>query len=186
MGSERGLVGIILALGTLLGALGGCGSSGSGGESPPPPGPTCPSQPGCNTLADNSAPVNPTCTTGTMPTGTGGTITDGTYVLTAQTVYNAGSTCPDPISETVVLMGGCAQIAGNVYTLGGAESVQVTAPLTVKDNLATVFPQCTASASTSIKPDFSERSYTATATTLTFYTHPSNGAPDHADVLTKQ
>jgi major membrane immunogen (membrane-anchored lipoprotein) len=182
MGSETGLVGIILALGTLLGA---CGSSGSAGESPPPPGPMCPTQPGCNTLTDNSAPVNPTCTTGTMPTGTGGTIADGTYVLTSQTVYNAGSVCPDPISETLVVTGGCVQIAGYVYSTGGGESVHVTAPLTVKDNLATLFPQC-ASPSPPLKPDFSERSYTATSTTVTFYTHPSSGGPDHADVITKQ
>ena len=50
----------------------------------------------CNSVNDTALPVNATCLSGTMPTGTGGTIADGTYVLTSQTFYNAGSVCPGP------------------------------------------------------------------------------------------
>jgi hypothetical protein len=63
----------------------------------------------CNALVLTGAAVTPTCTTGTMPTGQGGTIVDGTYVLTAATYYTA-SDCPtDPMMETIELAEGCFQ-----------------------------------------------------------------------------
>jgi hypothetical protein len=64
----------------------------------------------CNSVLDRSAAITPACMTGTLPAGTGGTIVDGTYHLTAQTYYNVGL-CPTiALSGTLVVAGGCEQI----------------------------------------------------------------------------
>src|SRR5215510_11381737 len=64
----------------------------------------------CTALHSVAAPVKPTCVSGTLPTGIGGTILDGTYVLTSQTYYNSGTGCPTlAVSLTLVIAGDCAQ-----------------------------------------------------------------------------
>jgi hypothetical protein len=56
--------------------------------------------------------VTQTCTTGTPPTQTGGTIADGTYYIISSANYDCGDTGPESsISEVAVVTGGCIQIA---------------------------------------------------------------------------
>ena len=63
---------------------------------------------GCNTIADVGPTITPTCEPGPLPTGAGGTIVDGTYVLTGATYY--GGTClTTPTSGTLAIAGGCWQ-----------------------------------------------------------------------------
>jgi hypothetical protein len=89
-----------------------------------------PSGGACNTIVDVGTAVAPTCATGALPTGTGGAIVDGTYVLTSQTYYDGA--CPSvPISATLVGAGDCLQIsatlyegAGVPYTFSAVRSVQ--------------------------------------------------------------
>src|SRR5262245_29922908 len=92
------------------------------GSSPGMCGADVPAGQACNTLANIGSPITPTCVTGTMPTGIGGTILDGTYVFTSQTYYN-DSACPTtPVAETIVVSGACIQgifetiITGTVST----------------------------------------------------------------------
>ncbi len=69
---------------------------------------------GCNTLLFGDV-VHPTCDpTGTVPAQTGGTITEGTYVLTARVVNGctAGSgNYTDPHRETISYRGGTLDFA---------------------------------------------------------------------------
>ena len=61
-------------------------------------------------LANVATAITPTCVSGTMPVGTGGTIVDGTYVLTSQTNYRRElSKAPLSFSETITIAGDCFQ-----------------------------------------------------------------------------
>ena len=62
----------------------------------------------CNDLdqADTTS-VTGTCGTGAQPAGTGGTIADGTYLLTAQARYIDAGCSPATFEVTMVLAGGC-------------------------------------------------------------------------------
>jgi hypothetical protein len=84
----------------------------------------------CNALSNVGSSVTPTCMTGTIPRGTGGTIVDGTYVLTAQTYYNSATCSTIPVGGTIELAGGCLQLVIGVpfsgtgsftYTVQGAD-----------------------------------------------------------------
>ena len=56
-----------------------------------------------------------------MPTGTGGTIADGTYVLTGETYYGLVACSQIPISATLRLSSGCGELAGHLESgAGGA------------------------------------------------------------------
>ena len=127
MGARGRAVRFVAVSGALL-LTAACGSGnpqGSCGSGPAPAGATCPTEPGCNSVNNQSSQsVSTTCLSGTMPTGTGGTIADGTYVLTSQTFYNAGSACPNPTAETLVVTGSCAQAASVAYANGGVTNVQ--------------------------------------------------------------
>jgi len=121
-----------------------------------------------------------------MPTGTGGTIVDGTYVLTAQTYYNAPGCPTGTLSVTVVISGSCFQaVFGDSLTGNGSVSVAV------QGNSYTPTATCTffsfdASGAT---PDGPGKTYTATATTFTVFTNNSavgNENPDRVEVLTRR
>jgi hypothetical protein len=71
----------------------------------------------CNTVAELGQRVPITCVIGTAPSMTGGTIGDGTYVLTSVTVYTAnciGGLAPANRS-TVVVLGACMQNAADPW-----------------------------------------------------------------------
>jgi hypothetical protein len=73
----------------------------------------------CNDLGDIGSLVNSTCAAGVVPTGTGGVIADGTYVLSAVVCYDcddAGGP-PSPQSQTVVISRGCLQGTGHLNGL---------------------------------------------------------------------
>jgi hypothetical protein len=63
----------------------------------------------CNTLQNMATPLTPTCATGTAPAGTGGTIADGTYVLTSTQDYGTDCATDLPVAETIAIAGDCIQ-----------------------------------------------------------------------------
>ena len=130
----------------------------------------------CNALANVGALVTPTCTPGTAPTATGGTIVDGTYVLTSQAKYGVSCTSPLSFSETVTIAGDCFQaVFGDI--LSGTSSGRLT---TQGNSIA--FTQICVHVDTDgaiVTPDVSMKTYTATATTLTlFAVNTTTGASD--------
>ncbi len=62
----------------------------------------------CNDLDQaDTTPVTGTCGTGAQPAGTGGTIADGTYLLSAQARYIDAGCSPATFEVTMILAGGC-------------------------------------------------------------------------------
>ena len=59
----------------------------------------------CNAIAQQGSQVIATFTSGDPPAPTGGTIVDGTYVLTSATYY--GTMVTSTVSETAVVASGC-------------------------------------------------------------------------------
>lgn len=161
--------GALGALTTMAGCGGGATAADAGGERPSggmcsadvPPGQAC------STLAVLGEPVPPTCSDETMPVGAGGTIVDGTYVLTAQTYYNV-ATCPRiGLSQTIQIAGDCMQLAS-----GSPFDATNAVRLTIAGNGLTVMRTCS-----SLDPDAgftmagpSTLTFTATDTTFTLFT----------------
>src|SRR4029079_2733572 len=120
----------------------------------------------CTGLANLGAAVTPICKTGTAPTGTGGPIADGTYVLTSQDKY--GSTCSSALalSETLMIAGDFVQLVlGDI--LAGTGSVR----LTTQGN-AIMFTRTCLHIDTDgavLKDDVAMQTYTATSTTFTLF-----------------
>jgi hypothetical protein len=108
--------------------------------------------------------VNSTCAAGDVPTGTGGVIADGTYVLSAVVAYDcddAGG--PSPQSQTIVISGGCGQGAAHV----DGQPISTTQSFVVSGNEFTgslVCPPGQAGTQTT--------TFTATDSSLTLF-HPS-------------
>lgn len=140
----------------------------------------------CNALVLPGAGVMPTCTTGTMPTGQGGTIVDGTYVLTAATYYNA-PTCPTfLVMETIAFAGGCLQDA-----IGPAPfAATFSGTFTIAGSNITTTQTCSHldSDAATIMRNASTTTFTATSTTFTLFTQRTgagNAGSDFA-VFTKR
>ena len=135
----------------------------------------------CNTIADVGPTITPTCDPGPIPKGVGGTIVDGTYVLTAETYY--GSTCPKtPLSATVAIAGGCLQEASDA----DQSSLRVSATVVVSGNELMTTPTCYPAGVTlgGTAPTF-----TAVGSTLTVFNNNSqmgSSNPDYSTVLTRQ
>jgi hypothetical protein len=66
----------------------------------------------CNMLAQLGGPVTATCSESSPPALTGGTIVDGTYVMTSATVYTSGTTT----------------CAGLTFRAGGPSTIAMAAP----------------------------------------------------------
>jgi hypothetical protein len=140
----------------------------------------------CNALVASGAGVTPTCATGATPTGQGGTIVDGTYLLTAETYYNySGTVCPTfPINEIIQFAGDCFQAASSSpisFTVSGTFS-------TAGNSFSSARQICfhiAVEAGTKSSPT---ETFTATATTMTFFAHEAAGSPnpDLVTVYTKQ
>ena len=167
-----------------MAAAGACNSKSSGGSEPqtsfdagldvtfaddtstPPDDAalTCPDagvQPdgACNALAQlETTPVTGTCGTGAQPAGTGGTIADGTYVLTAQARYlGAGCTPGATFEATVQITGGCFQRVDGM----GVNELRRSGNFTTSGNVITRDITCGAA--------LPAATYTATATQLTIF-----------------
>jgi hypothetical protein len=143
----------------------------------------------CNALTNVAAPVVPTCTTGTLPTGAGGTVADGTYVLSAQTYYNLPGCGVERVAATFSIAGGCVQLVAGADTAagGGLVSFSGTATVTTQGNEMTVDVTCPSVPPG--HPDTPVRTYTATGSTLTWFIRNSaagNPNPDRVEVYTKQ
>lgn len=161
-----------------------CGSGGSSGG-------TCsagtPAGQACNAVANVGPLVAPICTTGTVATGTGGAMIDGTYVLTAQTFYNVPTCPPVQISGTIDVAGDCIQLA-----FGGAASGTTSVRFDPQGTAVTSNPTCTnfvPAGPTAIADAPGAKTYTVTATTLTLFTRNAgtgNTNPDRIEVFTRQ
>ena len=113
----------------------------------------------CNSIQNLATSfVAGTCMSGAQPMGTGGAIADGTYVLTARTLYTADGGCVAGMFEsTMQVTGHCVE---RVDRLGQAD---VTRNMTFETNGTTLLrvPTCGAK--------LPGATYTATATDLTIF-----------------
>ena len=141
---------IVLALaaaGLSLGGAGGCGSDATPG-------------PACNTLRNDGPAVSVMASTATAPAPAGGTIVDGTYVLTAATGY-AISPAVIPTTTLSAVM----QIAGSTMQQAGTingEERRYTSTLATSGTSVTTTDTCPAADSNTYR-------YTATTTSLRIY-----------------
>jgi len=136
----------------------------------------------CNTLEKLGTAITPVCSTESSPSGTGGVIADGTYVLTAQTTYSANCTSPLPISETITIAGDCIQVV-----FGDLLSGTASGRLTTQGSSITSSPTCQHFDvdGTVTNMPFAMQTYTATSTTLTLFDVKTSGGTDVA-VFTKR
>jgi hypothetical protein len=140
----------------------------------------------CSNAPDNGPVITPTCTSGTMPSGTGGTIVAGTYHLTAQTYYNVPFCPTTALSGTLVIGGGCLQSSTDTPIVA-----TISAILTIHGNVAQIDVQClNAGVLMGMgNLDAPTRTFTATSTTLTMFTmnaQAGNINPDRVEVFARQ
>jgi hypothetical protein len=110
--------------------------------------------------------VTATCGTGTAPAQTGGTVVDGTYVLTSAVDYSCGDAATPPLppaAATAKITGGCLQFI-IAESNGDGGTIVATASETVaySGTSITTTPVCPAAAAAS------SQTYTATATTFSY------------------
>jgi hypothetical protein len=177
METGRGALG---AAGAALVALVACGGGGHPETDDAATGGACgvgiPVGQACNALVDVGTIVTTTCTTGTVPIGAGGTIVDGTYVLTAQTQYN-GFSCSGQLgaySETMEIARGCME------SLGASPNFPFTASntFTVAGNSITMTPTCYTDQGGAALPPVMTHTFTATGATLKLIANYASGASD--------
>jgi hypothetical protein len=166
-----------------LSVAAGCGSGGSTSMSADGgPNGVCsanvPAGEACNTLADVGTPVTPSCATGTIPAGTGGTIVDGTYTLTSQTYYGVTGCPSEPVTGTIEIAGGCIQSVDSLpIPVTGAQTY------TVAGASITVTPTCidVGIDAGGLTVDFLTKTFTATPTTFTVFTKNSGTSSPNPD-----
>jgi hypothetical protein len=112
----------------------------------------------CNAVAQLvTTPVTGTCGTGAQPAGTGGTVVDGTYALTAQARYvDAGCTAAT-FEATMVITGGCFQRVDST----GTSELRRNGTFTTSGDVLTRAATCGAA--------LPAATYTATATEVTIF-----------------
>ena len=133
----------------------------------------------CNTLTSVGAPVTPTCVSGTIPTGRGGTIVDGTYTLTSQTYYGSTTCSSTPVNATLEIAGGCVQEVSSTPL-----SVTVSTTHTVAGATITRTVTCIDLVGVDAGPlslDFATDTFTATATTFTIFIKNSGTSSPNSD-----
>ncbi len=132
----------------------------------------------CNTFTSLGAPVTPTCMSGTIPTGTGGTIVDGTYTLISQTYYGSTACSSVPVNATLEIAGECVQevsstplpvTASTTHTVSGAT---ITRTVTCIDLGIDAGPPSL---------DFATDTFTATPTTFTIFIKNSGTSSPNSD-----
>jgi hypothetical protein len=133
----------------------------------------------CTTISQVGAAVTPMVSTGAAPSPGGGTLVDGTYALTAFTLYGADTSCQTElqdvqtlgigtVSETYVLSGSTVEVVSVEF--GTANSTSST--FTVDGSELDVDTTCSAAGSTGT----SAVGFTAAGTTvLLFGTDPDCG-----------
>jgi hypothetical protein len=139
----------------------------------------------CNTLTNVGAMITPTCDPGSIPTGTGGTIVDGTYTLTAQ-VYYGGTCTTTGVNATLEIVGDCVQeVSGaplpttgsTTHTVSGTSITRTVTCLDVVGVDAGHFSY-----------DTTTSTFTATPTSFTIYIKNSGTSsqnPDRAETYQK-
>lgn len=152
------IVGVVSVL-ALGGVLAACSSSSGGGGTPGDSGTSdaaSDSGGACNSVAKSGPVVTITCASGAVPAGTGGTIVDGTYNLTAHVRYLAdGGACSGGTDQsTEVIAGTSVQVIGGTGALSGT--------ITVSGAMLTFNITCPSAAS-------GVDTFTATPTTLTIF-----------------
>jgi hypothetical protein len=117
-------------------------------------------------IVDIGPTITPTCSTATPPAALGGKYADGTYVLASETFYQSGNCVPgSPVSQTLRVAGSCEEWAGT-----GAASSDGGANGTLSGS--TLF---SIQGNQIVGSELNTESFTATATTLTFYFPCGNG-----------
>ena len=114
---------------------------------------------GCNGLTQLGAPVTPTCDPGSAPAAAGGTIVDGTYLLTESRFYGSCST--EPLAETLVVAQGIVQSIATGAG-GGAIRASVSYQLGANGTTLAETQTCPAPVQTTVR-------FSATPSTLTIY-----------------
>lgn len=199
MGTLRGTV--RQAIGWAVFALSACGGTTTGpgasdgavvedasaGEASSGPGACVGGGGTCNSIVDVASPIAPTCASGAVPAGTGGVIADGTYVLTAQTYYGVASCPTTRLSTTLVIAGGCYQVAAHAFEGdGGSIEVRGSSSVAVQDNHLTLSPTCTTLSGTQDAPT---KTFTASGSMLMLFTANAaagSGNPDRVEVFVRQ
>lgn len=95
----------------------------------------------CNTIANVGAVVNETTDPGALPTMTGGSLVDGTYVMTSHVEYGTTSTSTGTHKATFQVSGGNVQL---VVSDNGAPDSHVDLTLTLSGNQYSFASTCPA------------------------------------------
>jgi len=122
--------------------------------------------------------VTETCASGSPPAQTGGTVADGTYVVTSVSNYacdDSGSGTQGAVQVTLVIAGGCGQIAIAGPYAGGTKIVGSSGQLVFSGTSLSVTQVCPSANPTNTV------SYTATSTGFTTFS-----SADVLEVYTKQ
>jgi hypothetical protein len=140
----------------------------------------------CNEIRDVGSAITPTCTTGEVPVGTGGTIAGGTYTLVAETYYNAAHCPGGNLSATLVIEGGCYRMVEH-SSPGDERSAEVRVSFKAQAQGDLLISQVTCSPIAG-RPALA-KTFTAEQSTLMFFT--ANAAagssnPDRVEMFVRQ
>jgi hypothetical protein len=111
----------------------------------------------CNSVQNVAAPVMGVCETGAQPEGAGGGIVDGTYALTAQSLYSSSACNAGTFQATMIIAGSCIE---RVDIQGGTD-LRRNMVITTTGNALTRSATCGTT--------LPSATYTATATQLTIF-----------------
>jgi hypothetical protein len=117
----------------------------------------------CNTIVQGGTLKTGVAHAGALPTGTGGTIADGRYLLTSIDTYTGSPVAGVQLNQTLELCGGAGQLVGDEPGKPQYRKSFSFAP-------SGIAPNVTTTCSTQM-PDTNVpyTSYTATTTDITFY-----------------
>ena len=128
----------------------------------------------CNALQNMASPLAPSCATGAMPSGTGGTIVDGTYILTSSQLYGQSCSTSVPVAETMTIAGDCIQLV-----LGDVLSGTFSGRFVTQGNAITTTVTCErVDIDGAVFMDAATKTYTATGTAITLFNMYPDGSGD--------
>ena len=142
--------------GSSTGGSGGSSTGGTGGSSTGGTGGTGGSS-ACNALVNDGADIPESAQTGTPPTMTGGSVTDGTYVLTSRKDWQGSCGCTT--RQKILVSGGKIQL---VTRTDSKPDQHMSATATFASNKLSLAVDCPTAAK-------QEHTYTATATELQIF-----------------